>query len=373
MDKLKPVFLIGTRWFGVLGPCKFLIDELKSRGHEVYVFGQKDLHYKQFDHTKVNLVELNVKRRYSSFVFDFLDIIKIMYYIAKLGPVSIHSFNPKPSLLCYFSLLGRKKINFFIGVTGLGNTFIKAKKLEPFISRVISLAASRANFVFFQNTDDRALFINKLKVDEAKTKLFFSPGVDTERFLPKQEYNFQEKTRVLLVARLLWQKGVDDFLNTYKKLVDKDLIKYYEFTLVGEIDEHHPDKLNDSDIEEIVDVGINWIRWTDSVEDIYKENDVLLFMSKREGGPRAILEASAIGLPTIGSNCIGVKELIEDQQTGFLVNSGDIDSIVEKLELYRNNKDMIVEHGKAARVLIAEKLSLRNATKAQLEMYEVNY
>ncbi len=370
MNNPRSIFLVGTRWFGVLGPCKLLIRELVRQGFDVYVFGQKDLHYQQFDSFQVRLVELNVRRSYYSFLFDILDIVKLRYYLGKARPLAVHSFNPKPSLLCYFSLIGRRGTRFFIGVTGLGNTFIKAKRLEPFIARIIGKAANRADHVFFQNPDDRDLFVNKLKTDLDKTRLFRSPGVDTDRFRMKAKFSTGGKLKVLLVARLIWQKGVDDFFAAYSKVLERGLTDYYDFSLVGEIDEQHPDKLMQSDVDAIADSGINWIPWSDRVEEIIAQNDLLLFMSKREGGPRAILEAAAVGLPTIGSNCIGVRELILDSETGFVVNSGDIDAILEKLEMYRNNRDMLAQHGRNARSQIAEIFSLENATRAQLEMYD---
>lgn len=366
----KAAFLVGTRWFGVLGPCKLLIDELVERGYKVYVFGRKDEHYHQFDTGQATLVKLNVKRSYFSFFSDVLDMVKLFSCLKSKSPEYVHSFNPKPSLLCYFPLLIARAPKYFIGVTGLGNTFIKAKRLEGFIRIVMRMALRRASYVFFQNDDDVNLFVNELGADRSKVLKFTSPGVDINRFKMRANYKVDEKLKVLLVARLLWQKGVDDFVNAYKKLRDEGLDKYYSFTLVGERDEEHPDKLLDDDVREIVDLGIEWISWTDSIETFYTANDVLLFMSKREGGPRAILEASSTGMPTIGSNCIGVRELIIDGQTGFRVESGAIDEIVGKLEYYRANPDKIADHGRTARKLIAEEFSLNNATNAQLRMYD---
>jgi len=368
---MKSVFLVGTRWFGVLGPCALLIDNLIERGYKVFIFGQKDERYQQFKCGHVELVELNVKRNYYSFLLDIDDILLLRKYVKKYQPEFIHSFNPKPSLLCYFSLLFNNKSKFLIGVTGLGNTFIKANiALRLIIQGVLKRAAKKAMFIFFQNPDDRALFIKQLSVDQNKTKLFRSPGVDVHRFsFSSNTLESGKKIKVLLVARLLWQKGIDDFVDTYKKLEALGLNDHYEFLLVGEQDEQHPDKLVQSDIVEIQRLGIKWLEWTDEIEEIYRENNILLFMSKREGGPRAILEASSIGLPTIGSNCTGVKELVIDNVTGFLVESGDVDSIVSRLEQYRQNPELITLHGEKARNLIGEKYSLENATKAQLEMY----
>ena len=367
---MKSVFLIGTRWFGVLGPCKLLIDELCSRGYAVYVFGQKDAHYEQFDHQKVTLIEINSKRSYFSFFSDLCDVVKIRRYIKKLSPDYIHSFNPKPSLLSYFSLIANRKVIFNIGVTGLGNTFIKAKYLRGVIASVMRRAGLRANNIFFQNPDDMNLFRSLLKLPNHKMRMFRSPGVDTDRFkLPDRDLA-EEPIKVLLVARLLWQKGVDDFCETYSRLKELGLSDHYRFTLVGELDLDHPDRLTNADAEKIAKSGISWIRWTDRIEDIYAANDILLFMSKREGGPRAILEASAMYMPTIGSDCVGVRELINDGITGFLVQLGDVEKIVGYLEAYRKDLGMIKVHGVSARKEIAEKFSLKNATKAQLEMYK---
>jgi len=365
----RVVFLVGTRWFGVLGPCKLLINDLIESGYKIYVFGQKDKHYQQFDAGQATLVKIRVRRSYFSFISDFLDIMKLTYFIASKKPKFVHSFNPKPSLLCYFSLLFLRTPYYFMGVTGLGNTFIKAKALEVFIRKVMKIAIKRARFVFFQNEDDVNLFVNELGLERSKALKFTSPGVDIYRFKMRSHYGIEGRLKVLLVARLLWQKGVGDFVNTYKKLIELGLDKYYRFTLVGELDSDHPDRLGVEDINEIVALGVEWIPWTDSIEVIYSSNNLLLFMSMREGGPRAILEASSTGMPTIGSDCIGVKELIVDGETGFTISCGAIDEIIKKLECYRINPSLIEVHGRCARKSIAEEFSLENATRAQLEMY----
>ena len=369
---MKSVFLVGTRWFGVLGPCNLLIEELIERRYKIFVFGHKDAHYQQFKSNHVELVELNVKRNYYSFLSDLSDILALRKFIKIYKPEFIHSFNPKPALLCYFALLFKNDSNFLIGVTGLGNTFIKAKPfVRKIIEQVMIKASAKAKYIFFQNPDDLNLFIKNLSVNEAKTKLFRSPGVNIDRFsLKSNQLKDTEPFKVLLVARLIWQKGIGDFVEAYKLLKSKGLDQYYEFLLVGELDNSHPDKLTPKEVDKILELGISWVEWTDEIERVYQENNILLFMSKREGGPRAILEASSTGLPTIGSNCIGVKELVIDGETGFLVQSGDIESIVEKLELYRKKPILLQVHGENARLQIGEKYSLENATKAQLEMYE---
>ena len=367
----KIVFLVGTRIYGILGPCKLLIPSLREKGYEVHLFGRLDDHFPTIYADNCVIHSLNVKRSYSSFFFDLLDILKLIFYIKKLKPKHIHSFNPKPQLICFFAALFQPSLRYYIGVTGLGNTFIKARSAKFFIKFFMHFSLMRAKYVFFQNEYDQSLFQKQLGLKTSKSMLFRSPGVDLSIFqYTPPEKNYQgSKLRILFVGRLIWQKGVDDFINVYKSINSSEFAPDFEFTLVGSIDEEHPDRLDHSDIDFIRQSNINWIEWTDNINSIYKSSHVLLFMSDREGGPRAILEASAVGRPTIGCNSPGVNQLIIDSQTGFLIEKGDIQKIIQILFKYRDEMDLINSHGKNARRLIAEPLSLENATSAQLKMY----
>lgn len=356
----------------MLGPCKLLISKLLANGYTVYVFGQKDSHYQKYYTGNVKLIKLNCKRKYFSPISDFCDILKIIYHIIRIKPTYVHTFNPKPSLLGYLSVLFFPQTIFLIGVTGLGNTFIKAKFLLRPIKWFMSNAISRAKYVFFQNNDDYDLFITELGLSREKAMIFYSPGVDLEPYSHiRSEVSESQPLRVLLVARLIWQKGIDDFLEVCEEIKRLKADEIFAFTLIGERDYEHPDRLKDEDIVRLKASGICWIEWTDNIETQYYSNDVLLFMSRREGGPRAVLEASAAYMPTIGADVTGVNQLILDGHTGFLVEPHDVKSIIEKLQYYESNRKELIKHGVNARVEIAEKLSLENATAEQLKMYLV--
>ena len=88
-----------------------------------------------------------------------------------------------------------------------------------------------------------------------------------------------------------WQKGLRDFLNLLKHT---DILSSgkFSFTIVGSLDPNHPDRLHQQDIVDFKNLGVDWIPWTDDIGSIYRRHDVLLFMSEREGGPRAVLEAA---------------------------------------------------------------------------------
>lgn len=363
----KSVFLIGTRWFAVLGPCRLLIERLAQEGYDVYVIGARDDHYGQFVSHNVTLIEANFKRSYLSPISDLTDLFKLCCLALKVKPRFIHSFNPKPSIFAAVVALVCGA-TFFVGVTGLGNTFIKGGFKAALLAKIMRSLYSNARYVFFQNDDDVEFFRKNILKDPGKILKFTSPGVDVDRFRVRQAKR-TGKLRVITVARMLWQKGIDDFIATVRAVRAQGLEDKFEFTIVGPQDNDHPDRLHESDIKELPALGINWTDWTADIETFYASNHVLLFMSHREGAPRAILEASATGLPTVGANTIGVRELVRDGKTGFLVELHDIQAILEKLVLYSNDEELRTMHGEAARRIIAEPLSLQNATDAQYEMY----
>ena len=365
----KVHFLIGTRWFGVLGPCQILIDRLTDKGYDVFVFGQRDDHFQRYNSENVRLVRLFLARSYLSPIRDLLDVLKLMLFIVWYRPENIHSFNPKPALISFVASLIWPKSKFFIGVTGLGNSFIRAKSLEPAISFALWLACLRAKFVFFQNPDDVALFRKKRLVAEHKIKLFIGPGVDLRTFTPKR-LEPGKRVTVACTARLIWQKGIREYVEAARHIKSLYPNKDIEFRLYGEFDFDHPDCVDPSFIKAAVATDtIKHIPWTDQIAAELRQADIFVLHSYREGAPRAILEASASSLPTIGSDAIGVRELVRNQVTGFLTPLHDVEALTDKLEILIFDADLRKRMGHAARRLIAEPLSLEHATDAQMKMY----
>jgi len=373
--KRKRIFIVSTRFLGSLSPFEFLIPKLNDKGYEVFVFGQRDPHYKMYFHNNCRLVEINSKRKYFSPFSDLFDVLKITFYSFWFKPQFIHTLNPKPTLLTLPALLIFNKIKFFFVVTGLGNSFVLLK--DGFLKNLIFFGFNvvfwRCNKVSFQNKDDMNFLTSIFHIDADKHHLFIGPGVNTKRFSPIENVRAKcsdKKLRVLYVGRLLWQKGVGDLFNTIRRLEEENLSSFYAFSFVGELDNDHPDRV---DRESLLDVlerdNVQWLAWTDSIELQYRWADVVLFMSHREGAPRAVLEAAAMEVPSIGSNAPGVRDVIIDGVTGRLCEIGDVESIVKFLEAYRLNRHLVHLHGRQARKQIAERWSLIAATEAQMSLY----
>lgn len=383
MRSPKYHFLIGTRWFGVLGPCGLMIDALVAQGYEVFVFGQKDDHYHRYDNGKARLIEINMARSYFAFGRDFIDVIRLLYYVLRYRPEGVHSFNPKPALLSWAAVMLRPKTKFFIGVTGLGNTFIRAKKLESAIVWLLTRACKRASFVFFQNRDDIALFKDRKIVAPEKAKIFIGPGVDLRLFRPDEaavsapvDMDTTSDIVVTCTARLIWQKGIREYVEAAKIVKDHYAgQRSVTFRLLGEVDVQHPDCVDSDYIAKAdADGFIEHLSWTDDIVSELQKTDVFVLHSYREGAPRAILEAASLCIPTVGADAIGVRELIEDGVTGYLTPLKEVQPIADAVIALIDDPVKRREMGRAARRLIAEPYSLTNSSDAQMGMYrEVGY
>jgi len=378
MTKKKAHFLVGTRWFGVLGPCNLIIDALVDQGFEVFVFGQKDEHYQRYDNGKARLIEINMERSYTAFFRDIMDVAKLAYYIIRYKPVGVHSFNPKPALLAWAAVSLRPKTKFFIGVTGLGNTFIRAKRMESFITSVLTRACKRASFVFFQNRDDIAMFEKRDIVSKDKMKMFIGPGVDLRQFRPDPDVDGGDHSSdpngeivVTCTARLIWQKGIREYVEAAKRVkAHYDGKRNVRFRLLGEVDTQHPDCIDETFLEAAKAEGtIEHVSWTDDIVSELKQTDIFVLHSYREGAPRAILEASSLCIPTVGADAIGVRELVSDGVTGYLTPLKEVQPIVDAIIDLIENPDKRREMGLAARRTIAEPYSLTKSSDAQMGMY----
>ena len=224
--------------------------------------------------------------------------------------------------------------------------------------------------MFFQNHDDVALFKSKELIDPDKVRLFIGPGVDLDAF------SYQDRTKknpviVTCVARLIWQKGICEFVEAARLLTEKLGPHKILFELYGEVDTQHPDCVDPTYIADAVRDGIiKHIPWTDDIPAVLAKSDIFVLHSYREGAPRAILEASASGLPTVGADAIGVRELVRHNVTGYLTPLQDVKALADAVEGLVHDTDLRHKMGRNARRMIAEPLSLANASAAQLAMYQ---
>ena len=214
-------------------------------------------------------------------------------------------------------------------IAGLGAVFINSSWLTRVVQNFYRLALRRSFKVFFQNADDEALFIEKKLVPSARTDRLPGSGIDLERFslapLP------QGAPRFLLIGRMLWDKGVREFVEAARMLRARGVDA--EFCLLGFLDVKNPTAISRETMDEWAREGvINYLGTTDDVRVAIATAHCVVLPSYREGTSRTLLEAAAMGRPLVTTDAAGCREVVDDGVNGYLCRIRDATHLAEKME-----------------------------------------
>jgi glycosyltransferase involved in cell wall biosynthesis len=208
--------------------------------------------------------------------------------------------------------------------------FIKDIWLTRLVRGLYRLALSRSAMVFFQNDDDRQMFVSGGLVGQAVTDRLPGSGIDLDKFAPVILPS-QSPTRFLLIARMLWDKGVGEFVEAARLL--KRAGASADFCLLGFLDVQNPAAISRKQIDVWVEEGV--VRYLGVSDDVRAEiaaaGCVVLPSFYREGTPRALLEAAAMGRPIITTDAVGCREVVDDGVNGYLCLPRDAVDLAEKM------------------------------------------
>lgn len=299
----------------------------------------------------------------------YLHFLRLIILIHKLKPVFVHAFNPKPVVLSSVLLSFFPETKLFTGITGMGHTFVKSKIQKFIVIIILKMFLNRSEYIMFQNHDDIDFFTKNSLCKKTKARLFIGPGVDTVEFHCSNKTRDNKKITVVCAARLVWRKGIREYIELAKWA--KNEFNMIEFILAGEFDDEHPDRIPKQYINEMHNLGIiNFVGWVDDMNQFYNKADIAVQFSYREGAPRVILEPMACCVPCIGANSIGIKDLIVHGETGYLVNTDNMENTQKYFSELFNNKELRLKFGKNGRKKVINHHSLEAASDAQFSMYE---
>jgi glycosyltransferase involved in cell wall biosynthesis len=184
--------------------------------------------------------------------------------------------------------------------------------------------------VLFQNNDDLELFIRERMIKEEKTDLVPGSGIDLSHFQPDEKTGNDIFT-FLMISRLIYDKGIVEYINAIKKLKSKGVRA--RFQILGAIDEEHrrgiPAKLIYSWIGEGL---IEYHGRVPDVRNFIRNADCIVLPSYREGTPRTLLEAAGMAKPIVTTNVAGCNSVVKNDSNGFLCRLKDVDDLAEKME-----------------------------------------
>jgi glycosyltransferase involved in cell wall biosynthesis len=207
-------------------------------------------------------------------------------------------------------------------------------------------------------------------LNESNNIIIKGSGVNETVFLEKKNTISKSKIRIVFLARMLKDKGVFEFVKAANKLRDKytDIL---EFVLVGGIDLFNPAFISEEKLNSLTDDKyLIWKGHQENVKEIYESADIVCLPSYREGLPKSLVEAMAVGCPIITTDAIGCRECVDDGVNGFLVPVGDYEILAQRIEKLVLDKELRIKMGHKSREKMVSEMSLSIIIKTTFDFYE---
>ena len=329
---MKVLIALNTAW-NLFNFRAGLIRALVAQGHAVVAVAPDDAYASRLAELGCRFVALPMDNQGTHPGRDALLLWRFWRLLRRERPDVYLGYTVKPNV--YGSLaagwLGIAVIN---NIAGLGAVFIQNGWLLRLVRWLYRIALGGSAKVFFQNEDDRQLFVGGGLVRPELCGLLPGSGIDLERFglLPLPALDAQpRKLRFLLIARMLWDKGVGEYVQA------AGLVRARwpdaEFCLLGFLDVKNPAAISGAQMQTWVQQGhVRYLGVSDDVRAEIASADCVVLPSYREGTPRTLLEAAAMGRPLIASDAVGCREVVDDGQNGYLCKVRDATDLAEKME-----------------------------------------
>jgi len=324
----KVLITLNTAW-NLLNFRSGLIRALVAAGYEVVAVAPPDEYSERLSSLGCRFVPLSMDSQGTHPVRDLLLFLRLYRLLRVERPDVYLGYTVKPNV--YGSLaahaLGIPVIN---NIAGLGSVFIKGGWVHQLVKGLYRVALAGSRKVFFQNDDDRQLFIASRLVAENVTQLLPGSGVDLRKFSPVP-FPAAAHLRFLLIARMLWDKGVGEFVEAACLLRQRGVVA--EFCLLGFLDAQNPTAISSQQMNDwVADGAIRYLGVTDNVREEIAQADCIVLPSYREGVPRSLLEAAAMARPIITTNAVGCREVVDDGINGYLCQPKDASDLADKME-----------------------------------------
>lgn len=304
-----------------------LMHALQAAGHEVVAIAQPDeAQAERLRAAGVTFVPVQISGSGTHPLRELQSVWGLRKAFRANGVQAVLSYTPKGNLYSALAAL-TLGLPFVPNVSGLGRSFIRKNWVTVVVKLLYRLTLGRARKVFFQNLDDMAIFVQSGLVPQSRCERLPGSGVDLTRFavVPWPE-RAADAPVFLLVARLLWDKGVGEFAAAARQVHQQ--FPRAQFRLLGFLDVDNPSAVTRAQAEAWEAEGLlAYLGSTDDVRPFLADADCVVLPSYREGVPRTLLEAAAIGRPVITTDAPGCREAVVNGVTGWLCTPKDIDSL----------------------------------------------
>lgn len=258
-------------------------------------------------------------------------------------------------------------------VAGLGYVFAsndrRARLLRPLVRMLMRLALrGRRSRLILQNPDDARMFERHRLIEDARVRVIAGSGVDCARFVPRPASR-NDPPCVLLAARLLWEKGLAEYVQASRNLRAQG--RRVRFLLAGTSDPGNPAAVPETVVRGWADEGaVEWIGHVDDMPALFASIDIFVLPSYyREGLPKSLIEAAACATPLVTTDMPGCRDVVADGVDGLIVPPRNAEALCAAIARLLDAPEWARQLGLAARAKALAQFDERIVIRRTLETY----
>ena len=373
---MKFVFYANTDWYLYNFRLSTAL-RLKSEGHDVVMLSPPGEYGERFESHGLRWIQLASMDRASLNPLREAATIRDLTRVLKHErPDLLHNFTVKCAIYGAIAARAAGVPAVVNAVAGMGYVFsserMLARSLRPIVKLLMrGTLGGKGTRLILQNPDDADAFVRARLVPQQQIRVIRSSGVNLERFLPVDPYAEARPLRVLLAARLLWEKGIGEYIESARLLRAEG--RTIEFVIAGSPDPGNPRSVSREQAESWVAEGL--VDWRGHVEDmpaLMRSMDVIALPSYyREGVPKSLIEAAACGLAVITTNLPGCREVVSEHGVdGLHVEPRCARSLAERIAQLDDDRPLVRRLGDSARRKAMEHFDEQMVIRRTIEVYD---
>lgn len=333
MTSLSRMLVVAnTDWFLANFMAPFLASHVRA-GIEIVAASPAGKYVDKLERAGIRWAEIPMSRGRGSIGSNLATMASIRRLERETRPDLVHLVTAKSVIFGNLALSGRDGPGVINVLPGLGHAF-SASGVPAWIDRHALLwgirwaASRRRALTVFHQAADRERILGRGGATRRRCRIIPGWGVDLARF--SRASRAQEPPLVVMVSRMLWSKGVGDYVQAAQICREATDAR---FVLVGDSDPGNPFPIPTGQLEDWHKTGwIEWWRHRDDIPEVLAQASVFVLPTRYgEGVPQALIEAAAIGIPIVASDLPGCREVVEQGVNGWLVPPGDSGRLAEAI------------------------------------------
>lgn len=368
---MKIAFVTNHDWFFMSHRLP-LAKHALEQGYEVYLLALDTGKRTELEQMGVHFIPIPLNPTGTNPFQDLRCVLFLAKQYKRLKLDVIHHITIKTTLLgCFAAKLSGQR-HVVNAISGLGYAFTDGREgLLQIVAKFAMKMAFRSKYFFFilQNPDDFKCVKAARYVPENQVYLIKGSGIDLDDycFTPQPDNHILE---ILFPARILRDKGIMELIEA-ARLLREQLKGKAKFVLAGDCTSTNPTAMREDELRPLLEKDyIEWIGYQKQMKPVYQHSDIVVLPSYREGLPKSLIEACAIGRPIVTCDVTGCRECVVDGQNGYLVKVKDGRSLAEGIMKLVESPEKRESFGKASRTIAESFFSIKTVIAKHFEIYK---